>query len=419
MNRPTLLLCLAALMLCCVSAFADEPILVIDPQGHSAMIKEVLFTPDGQTLISVSDDKTIRLWDVATGDLLRTLRGQMGEGSEGMLYAAALSPNGKVLAVGGYLSYANDKEYGRIRLFDLDRGEQIGLLKGHTNVINALAFSRDGRLLASGSGDKTVRIWSVADIGRMSTAPALVTLEGHSDDIYGAAFSPDGTKLVSASYDNTLRLWDIANVATGRKVPSPTVLRQHTDKARCVAYSPDGNYIVSGGDDARILLWEGNGRFIKEIDRLSDDVNSISFSADSKKIVAMSKAGAVYALPSGAKISTFSQHNNTVVASAFYGTDLVATAGGDDNDIYIWQASTGSVKTHILGKGRNVLAVAFGADLNVASGNSYIRVSDSNRGPLEKSFNFAELSLSRQKPSESAFRRTQTEYGSKRLVLQR
>jgi len=393
-------------------ALAQEPILVIDPQGHSAQIWEVLFTPDGQTLISVSNDKTIRLWDVATGDLLRTLRGQIGDGSEGKLFAAALSPDGKVLAVGGYT-----KE-NEIRLINLDSGEQIGLLKGHTSVIHTLAFSRDGRFLASGSDDKTVRIWEASNLGRIANAPrqAIANLEGHTNFVYGVAFSPEGNKLVSASYDNTLRLWDIANVGIGRDVPPPMVMRQHTAEVGCVAYSPDGNYIVSGGKDDRILLWDTNGKFIKEIGK--QDIGSLSFSLDSKKIVVVGETddpATVYSIPYGAKISTFSRHNNTVVASAFYGTDLVATAGGDDNDIYIWQASTDTVKTHIVGKGRGVFAIAFGNDSNLAFGNINQNAIANAKSPLEKSFNFADFSLSRQTPSESAFRRTQTEYGSKRL----
>ena len=121
------ILLIVSLLLTASLVFAEEePILVINPQGHSAMISDIMFTPDGKTLISVSYDKTIRLWDVETGDLIKTLRGQIGEGSEGSLYSGTLSPDGKMVAVGGTL----EPEGGGIRLFNLATDEQIGLLKG-------------------------------------------------------------------------------------------------------------------------------------------------------------------------------------------------------------------------------------------------------------------------------------------------
>ena len=138
------------------SAGADVmPILCLDPGGHTAIVKQVLFTPDGRELISVGYDKVIRIWDVGTGQAIRTLRGQAGPGSEGMIYAAALGPDGRTLATGGWSPGRN--QY--ITLFDFLTGQVTALLRGHTNVILALAFAPDGTLLASGSHYHTVRVW--------------------------------------------------------------------------------------------------------------------------------------------------------------------------------------------------------------------------------------------------------------------
>lgn len=136
-------------------ALADKPILTIDTGGHKAKIKDVMFTKYGTYLVSASNDKTIRVWDTSTGEVVRVLRGQIGTGNEGKIYAAALSPDDRLLAVGGYLSR------GGIRLIDFQTGEVKALLIGHSNVISGLAFSPDGNKLISGSSDKTARIWNV------------------------------------------------------------------------------------------------------------------------------------------------------------------------------------------------------------------------------------------------------------------
>src|SRR5277367_2840119 len=117
----------------------EKPILVLDAGGHTALVRKVLFTPDGRELITVSDDKTIRVWDVASGEPLRVLRPPIGRGQEGMLYAAALSPDGRTLAVGGY--GLKEFNYGGIYLIDLSTGRIERTLQGHTSAIISLAFA--------------------------------------------------------------------------------------------------------------------------------------------------------------------------------------------------------------------------------------------------------------------------------------
>jgi WD40 repeat protein len=406
---------------------ADEPILVIDPQGHSAQITNVMFTPDGKTLVSISHDKAIRLWDVETGDLVKTIRGQIGDGPEGMLFAGALSPDGKILALGGFLSKPGDdpdKNVGQIRLFNVESGEQIGMLKGHENVVFALAFSQDGTWLASGSGDRTVRIWDIS--GRL-----IAMLRGHSAPVSDIAFSPDKRKFVSASFDRTLRLRELKKNLQGVEgfdvLQSSYDMEKHSDRVYCVAYAPDGKYLVSGGADGKILLWDGNGKFLKQIDQVQYPIATISFSADSQNIVTSGGTGkstAVYVIPSGEKLTTFTKHTNTVEALAFYKNGLIATAGGNENDIYIWDASSGAVKTHIVGRGRWVLATAFDDHSRLAFGNSDKSPSDvvlhvlqdyPDYVALEQSFDFTDMSLNHEIPDNTAFKRVQTEYQGKTL----
>ncbi|MCI0550942.1 MAG: WD40 repeat domain-containing protein, partial [Anaerolineae bacterium] len=414
---------LAALLLCvhAIGLAQEEPILEIDPSGHSAQVKDVMFTPDGRLLISVGYDKTIRLWDVARGELLKTIRGQISDGYEGILYAGTLHPDGHTLAVSGYPYGAGNNGY-PIQIFNIETGEQIGTLKGHSDTIHTLAFSRDGRLLVSGSVDNTVRIWRIWQVVDSGSSvlqwEALATLEGHRGFVFGVAIAPDGSKVV-ASFVNTLRLWRADSY--GRFNSSTSIeMKKHTAVVHCVAWAPDGRYIVSGDFDGRILLWENNGTFIKEIDTYPGYVATVSFSNDSRKLVAsgvgsLNFEARVYAVPSGTIISRFTKHTNSVQASAFYGNDLIATAGGHDNDIYLWEANKSTVKTHLIGKGRSVWAVAFGDGLQVAFGQSFSPIDDINHGPLEKTFDFATMQLGQEQPLASRFTHARTTYRDRTL----
>lgn len=430
MKNLILVLCCWATGLLIFPAHAEEaPILVINPQGHADLISEVMFTPDGKALVSVSQDKTICLWDVERGDLVKTIRGQIGKGPEGMLFAGALSPDGKILAVGGNLSYGGDSGYGRIRLYDLATGQHIGLLTGHEDTVESLAFSPDGKWLASGSYDTTIKMWDVAAALHVSgppTNPFAATLNGHTGSVSGVAFAPDGTKLVSASADGTLRLWNLPKDGRPLKNLTGLLMQQHTNQIRCVAYAPNGRYIVSGGYDRKVLLWDGAGKFLKALAEYSNDVETVSFSADSRKIVIGGKEdfqALVYAIPSGEKIAAFTRYADTVFASAFYGNDGIATAGGD-NEIYIWDATTGTVKTSISEHGKPVWTVAFEDDDRLAFGNTNLftpRIDDPSQHhpdhfPLEEVFHCGELSLSPYQSADPYGMRAQTEYQGQKLT---
>ena len=176
------------------------PILVLDSGGHTSIIPEGPFTPDGKELISVSNDKTIRFWDVASGEPIRVLRPPRGPGNEGMLQAGALSSDGRTLAVGGW---GLKDAIGSIYLISVATGRIERVLKGHTGVISSLSFAAPPGghvLLASGSTDKTARIWDVA------TGECRRVLEGHTNVVSGVAFAPDASRLATASYDKTADL---------------------------------------------------------------------------------------------------------------------------------------------------------------------------------------------------------------------
>ncbi|MEH2316851.1 MAG: ribosome assembly protein 4, partial [Nostoc sp.] len=158
--------------------------------GHSSEVYSVAYSPNGQQLASASYDKTIKIWDVSSGQLLKTLTGHSSE-----VYSVAYSPNGQQLASASY-----DKT---IKIWDVSSGQLLKTLTGHSSTVFSVAYSPNGQQLASASADKTIKIWDV------SSGQLLKTLTGHSNWVYSVAYSPNGQQLASASYDKTIILWDL------------------------------------------------------------------------------------------------------------------------------------------------------------------------------------------------------------------
>ncbi len=375
----------------------EPPRLIIDPRGPSGTVKELLFTPDGTTLISLGNDKAIRFWDVASGELRKTLRLQIGDGPNGQFFAGAMSPDGRLLAVGGYPTLWG------IRLIDLNTGEVAAVLRGHTNVILSLAFSDDGRWLASGSADDSVRVW---DLGAGLPKKENVeigdsqVLQGHGANVYALDFAKGGERLVSGADDHKLILWK--REGEGRFSHFKT-LEKHSAEVLSAAFSPDGKSLVSGGKDDRLILWDGEtGAFRNSLEEdMEHDAWTIAYSPDGRFVLASSQGflrgyTAVYEVKGRECITRFGQHNNSVFSSAWHPTeDLVATAGGDDKDIFLWRPRSGEVVHHLRGGGRTGWVVAFGegGGAKVAFGQTNLPDDTYWDDPLQRTFDFSTLAL--------------------------
>jgi len=379
---------LIGLAYCSVALAADapeKPILVLDSGGHTAMVSKVLFTPDGRELITVSHDKTIRTWDVASGAPLRVLRPPIGSMGGGQLIAAALTPDGRTLAAGGSGWRRGEVP---IYLIDLATSRILRVLKGHTNSIISLAVSPDGARLASGSLDRTSRIWNGAS-GRCEQV-----LEGHEDAVYGVAFAPDGRRLATASPDKTGRIWSVAD---GR---CEAVLRGHEKEVQCIAWRPDGQVVATGGIDGSIRQWSPDGAAVRGFEHLGGGILSLTFSADSQTLL-FTRMNPPYTcslldLTTGEQRVRFGLHTNSVQDGALSpdGT-LAATTGGDDHDTFIWRLTDAASVHCLAGHGRRVWAVGWNPDgKSLAWGNSGKNVSHNDRGPLERTFRLADLELS-------------------------
>jgi WD40 repeat protein len=205
----------------------------IRPAGRALRrVTACAISPDGSFAVSASDDQTLTIWDVATGQERATLRGHDGE-----VHACAVSPDGSFIVSGS----EDPNVRGALRVWDAETGEQRATLRGHDHEGSAYAcaVSPDGSFIVSGHGYGELKVWDVR------TGKERATLRGHDDVVRACAFSPDGSFIVSASEDRTLKLWDSR---TGKE---RATLQGHDGRVYTCAVSPDGSFIVSGSEDAR------------------------------------------------------------------------------------------------------------------------------------------------------------------------
>ena len=225
--------------------------------GHTETIMSLAFSPDGKTLASASDDRTIKLWVVATGKNTATLGGHTDH-----VLSVAFSPDGKTLASG-----SQDET---IKLWEIATGNNIATFKGHNRGVASVVFSPDGRTLVSGSWDKSIKLWDV------TAGHQTAVLDGHT---WAVRFSPDGKSLASAGADKTIKLWDIAS---GKNT---AILKGHVTVIHCLAYHPDGKTLASASGESAIKLWDtATGKNFATLQQDSGKIYYVAFSPDGKTL---------------------------------------------------------------------------------------------------------------------------------------
>jgi len=266
-------------------------------------------------------------------------------GHSGAVWAIATSPLGDVLASGSF-----DKT---IKIWNQKTGELIRTLSGHSDSVRAIAISQDGSLLASGSSDTTIKIWN------LQTGELIRTLSGHRGAIWAVSISPDGKTLVSGAYDGDIKIW---NLQTGELLNLP----EHDDSVWSLAISPDGKTLVSGAYDGDIKIWDLQTRELLYTlpEKHSEAVRSIAISSDGKTLVSGSwdKTVKVWDLQTGRLLHTLSGHSDRVVSVAVDPTNQIIASSSIDRTIKLWDLKTGQLIRTLPKNDDWVLSVAFSAD---------------------------------------------------------
>lgn len=284
--------------------------------GHSGEVNTVAISPDGKTIASGSDDKTVKLWQLNGGKEIRTLNSHSD-----WVYSVAISPNGETLVSGS--------KDNTVKVWDLKIGKELLNLKDHKGLVNTVAISADNQNIASGSYDTTIKIWN------RKTGQLIRTLTGHSAPVLSVAFSPNNRTLVSGSVDKTAKVWDWQ---TGKEIRS---LNGHSGDVNSIALSPDGQLVASVSDDKSIKVWDVNtGRELRTFTgEHTADINSVAFRPNGKILATGSddKTVRLWNLTTGEKLVNLQGHTAPVYTVAFTPNGKFLVSGSEDKTIKIWQ----------------------------------------------------------------------------------
>ncbi len=377
--------------------------------GHANNVNSVAWSPDGTKIVSGSNDNKIKIWNAATGALIRTLTMHTDN-----VNSVAFNHDGTRIASG-----SDDDD---VKVWNVSDGSVANTETGHSGDVTSVAFNHDGTVIASGSKDDSIKLWNltvsitntynynddVADFlsvafnhdgtrlafGNANNSLRIERIEGgrapynvlhtlSANTVASVAYNHDGTRLVSGSAgtgaaNQTVKIWDMS-------ATTPTALHTltHGSAVNSVAFSPDGTLIASGGDDDTIKVWHAaSGALIKTLTESTDNVNSVAFSPDGTKIASGSDDNAIRIWKTPLPTDP---HSGDVLSVAWSpdGTKLVT--GSADNTVKIWTDTTAPVKT-LYGHTGAVYSAAFNDDgtrIASGSGDNSIHIWNASTGALD------------------------------------
>ncbi|HLZ56682.1 MAG TPA: hypothetical protein VKR06_07015 [Ktedonosporobacter sp.] len=289
-------------------------------QKHSDFVSAVAWSPDGHFVASGSWDHSVKVWNALTGALVTTYAPAEGRSDGG----------------------------------------------GHTELVDALAWSPDGHFIASGSWDHTVQVWNAI------TGQLITIYRGHNEEVSSLAWSPDGHFIASGSWDHTVQTWE---VFTGVHLRTFMDDNNIYGLVNAVSWSPDGRYIASGGGNNRVQIWDTQSRsnvaLFTYVYSYSDPVNTLAWSPDGHYIAAGGRDNQVqiWDVRMGQPVMTYKGHHGEVNSLVWSPNGTMIASGSDDHTVQIWNVKDGVTLLTYKGHSDNVDALAWSPDgTRIASG---------------------------------------------------